>query len=249
MKPYFSVSTSAFFTLVILSILLFSDCNDGKIHLESYYYPVEELKDGKIYIYESLQDSIPPSFWYYKAVSDGKVELLESQSFDSRMQINQFAIEKKVKSGMLLQSNTLYIPDSSGNKNPIKVEIMQKNMYPFSVMDTNGIFIYSVKWSSKANTHNTVTRNRRFLGFEDRNYQGKPVKCAKFELKELIEDYNDGYIEYKLNGVEYYGLHLGLIYYEKIVNDKMRLAYELNDILSVDAFEKKYNTSFHPLSQ
>ncbi len=239
----------AFYLLVGFILISITGCVKEKIRLESYYYPLEHLKDGKIYIYESLQDSVPPSLWYYKSVTKGEEHLLESQSFDTRMQINQFAIEKRVKSGMLLQSNTLYLPDSTGNRKAFKVEILQKNMFPFSVIDTNGIFLYSVKWSTKANTHNAVTRNRRFLGFEDHSYKGKTVKCAKFELKELIEDYNDGYLEYKINGLEYYGLDLGLIYYEKIVNDKIRLAYELNDILSVDAFEKKYNTRFQAISQ
>jgi hypothetical protein len=232
--------------IIIISL---TGCGGGKIKLESYYFPLEQLKDGKIYIYESLQDSVPASFWYYKTITKGNEQLLESQSFDSRMQINQHAIEKQVKTGMLLQSNTLYLPDSNGVRKDFKVEILQKNMYPFNVIDTNGIFLYSVKWSTKVNTHTSVTRNRRFLGFEEHNYKGKPVKCAKFELKELIEDYKDGYLEYKINGFEYYGLNLGLIYYEKIVNDKIRLAYELKEILSVDAFEKKYNTKFQPLTQ
>ncbi|HMG15987.1 MAG TPA: hypothetical protein VK590_11105 [Saprospiraceae bacterium] len=235
--------------LFILILLISSvSCDNSKIQLEAYYYPLSDLKEGKIYIYESLQDSVPPSFWYYKSVSNSGKELLESQSFDTRMQINQFAIERRAKSGMLLQSNTLFIPDSTGKRNAIKVDILQKNMYPFSVTDTNGIFLYSVKWTTRANTHNTVTRNRRFLGFEGHNYKGKSVKCAKFELKELIEDYNDGYLEYKINGFEYYGLHLGLVYYEKIVNDKIRLAYELKDILSVNEFERKYNTKFQAIT-
>ena len=237
--------------LLVLGIMIisFAGCSDGKIKLESYYFPLEQLKDGKIYVYESLQDSIPPSFWYYKSLLKGKEQLLESQSFDSRMQINQHAIEKRVNTGMLLETNTLFLPDSNGVIKDFKVEILQKNMYPFSVIDTNGIFLYNVKWSTKTNTHTAVTRNRRFLGFEEHNYKGRPVKCAKFELKELIEDYKDGYLEYKINGFEYYGLNLGLIYYEKIVNDKIKLAYELNDILPVDEFEKKYNTKFQPLTQ
>ena len=238
------------FTLpLIIGSILLDSCGNGKIKLSDYYFPVEELIDGRVYIYNSVTDSIPPSLWYYKSTNKGSDLLLESQSFDLNGNINQHAFEKKVNSGMLLQSNTIYLPDSTGQLKKISVEILQKNMFPFSVTDTNGIFIYNVKWSVKPGTHNEVTRNRRFLGFEERSYKGKPVKCAKFELKELIEDYNEGYLEYKLNGVEYYGKNIGLIYYEKVVNNNLRIAYQLQDILTIDAFEKQYKTNFTPITE
>ena len=234
---------------LIVSLILLTSCDPGKIKLSDYYFPVKDLKEGKVYIYKSINDSIPPSLWYYHGINKGSDLLLESQSFDLTGNINQHAFEKKVNSGMLLQSNTIYLPDSLGQMKKISVEILQKNMFPFSVTDTNGLFIYNVKWSVKPGTHNEVTRNRRFLGFEEHDYKGKPVKCAKFELKELIEDYNEGYLEYKLNGFEYYGKNIGLIYYEKVVNNNLRIAYQLQDILTVKAFEEQYKTTFKPITE
>ncbi|GAB1397280.1 hypothetical protein MASR1M65_20590 [Saprospiraceae bacterium] len=73
-------------------------------------------------------------------------------------------------------------------------------------------------------------------------FDAKPIKCAKFELKELIEDFKDGYIEYPFHGVEYYGENIGLIKYVKIIREGMQLSFTLNKIYTVTEFEKKYRT-------
>lgn len=239
--------TLRFIQLAAISyLLILNSCNNGKINLTDYYLPVDELKQAKIYVYKALGNNFPTNFWYYKSYEKDGTSYLESQSFDVRMQVTQRAIEKRVKTGMLLESNSIYLQDSASNQKVIPVEALQKNIFPFSVTDTNGIFIYSVKWSIKPGTHNTVTRNRRFLGFENREYKGKQVKCAKFELKELIEDYNEGYLEYKAFGVEYYAENIGLIY-EKVTGDNLSFGYELQNILTLDEFEKHYKTSFKPI--
>ncbi len=225
-------------------LLGLSSCSEKRINIESYYFPIDKLSDGLIYEYQSDNINIAPSYWYYSKEMKGDTVLLLSQNLDMSLNVKQLAVERRVKNGMLLMSNVIFIKDSSGQEKSVRVEILEKNLYPFSVLDTNGIFLYKVKWYSDKNKHTTVTRNRRFLGFEELVFKGKPIRCAKFEMKELIEDYNNGYIEYPFVGVEYYGLNIGLLKYEKIVNANLKLSYYLQDILTINEFEKKYNRKF-----
>lgn len=225
-------------------LVLLCSCHSPHIDLEQYYYPIDKLAGGLIYEYQSDNLSIAPGYWYYSTAKKGDTVMLLSQNLDPFLNVKQMAIERRVKNGMLLMSNNIFLKDSTGQQKKINVEIIEKNLFPFSVKDTNGIFLYKVKWFSEKDKHTTVIRNRRFLGFDELEFKGKPVKCAKFELKELIEDYNNGYIEYPFKGVEYYGLGIGLLKYEKIVNANLKLSYYLKDIYTINEFEKKFNKKF-----
>lgn len=228
---------------LIFSLIGVSACSQGKIKLENYYYPIDELlKEGKVYEYKSDNLNIASSFWYYKAERRNDTTYLTGQNLNQLMQPEQITVERKTGNGMVLKSNRIFLRDSSGNVSTIPVNILEKNLFPFSVTDTNGIFLYKVKWNTDSLRHTTVTRNRRFLGYAEIPFDGKNVRCAKFELKELIEDFKDGYIEYPFKGVEYYGEHVGLVKYEKILNADMKLSYQLNKIYSKAEFEKKFNT-------
>jgi hypothetical protein len=240
-----TVNINFLFSVAVLVLL--SGCGAKKIDLEAYYYPIGKLKhEGLVYEYKSDNINMAPSFWYYAAEQIHDTTLLLGQNLNQQFEVTQLTVERKVKNGMLLMSNRIFIPDSTGKKQQVDVEILQKNLYPFSVSDTNGIFLYKVKWISGKDKHTTVIRNRRFLGFADLVYKNKPIKCAKFEVKERIEDFKEGYIEYPFHGFEYYGLNIGLLKLEKIVNANLKLSYYLNDILTVDEFEKRYNTGFDP---
>lgn len=228
---------------IVVAFALFTGCGQEKIHLEDYYFPVDDLlREGKIYEYKSDNLNMASSFWYYKAVVRNDTFYLTGRNVNQLMQNEQQTVERRVRNGMLLKSSRLFLRDSMANVNTVPVQVIEKNLFPFSVTDTNGVFLYKVKWNTDSLRHTTVTRNRRFLGFEELGFKGRNVKCAKFELKELIEDFKDGYIEYPFHGVEYYGQHIGLIKYEKILNADMKLSYQLSDIYSVEEFEKKYNT-------
>jgi len=229
------------FAIIFIFALSFQACQPKRIDIEKFYFPIDKLAEGKVYFYNSDNLEMPPSYWYYAKTQHNDTTFLISKNYDVMMNLQQDAKERRVKNGMLLESNNLFLKDSSGQVKDVKVEVLDKNLFPFSVLDSNGIFLYKVKWFSGKDMHTTITRNRRFLGFETLYFKDKNVKCAKFEVKELIEDFKNGYIEYPFNGVEYYAEGIGLLKYEKTITTDVKLSYKLEDILSVPEFEKKYN--------
>ena len=238
---HFTITPTKLFAALIIIFMM--ACTNGKINLKPYYYPLDELlKEGKVYEYKSDNLNMASSFWYYKTILRNDTTYLVGQNISQLMEVEQKTVERKTGNGMVLHSNQIFLKDSTGKTNMYQVEVLEKSLFPFAVTDTNGIFLYKVKWHTDSLRHTTIIRNRRFIGFTEMTFDAKPIKCAKFELKELIEDFKDGYIEYPFHGVEYYGENIGLIKYVKIIREGIQLSYTLNKIYTVTEFEKKYRT-------
>ncbi|MCB0576425.1 MAG: hypothetical protein KDC61_17855, partial [Saprospiraceae bacterium] len=46
----------------------FACSNDGKRDISDYYFPVDELRSGKVYEYDLARgDSSSPEYWYYRS--------------------------------------------------------------------------------------------------------------------------------------------------------------------------------------
>ena len=72
-----------------------------------------------------------------------------------------------------------------------------------------------------------LTRNRRYLGKETYELNGKSYDCAKFQLRELLTTDRVGMTKTQWSGMELYAKGLGLIYYRKEINPEFILEYEL----------------------
>lgn len=234
--------------LFIISVLaLFFSCQDtpektaAKYHFKDYYYPIDDLRSGKVYIYEPVNnDSIAPYFTYL--LNNGGY--LTRTEYNTDFKITQIATEDVVRNGTLLHRQRLcqYFPETPDLCQPIDVKIESPAVFPFEMMDSSSVFLYKISWKELTDTtiENTIIRNRHFMGFETQNWNGKPYDCVKFSIREEISVGSEanGFQTFKAFTEEYYAKGIGLIHTKKNIENMMILEYKLKEITDMAALEK-----------
>ncbi|MBL7807958.1 MAG: hypothetical protein JNN28_09100 [Saprospiraceae bacterium] len=232
---------------------LFACSNGGKRDIGAYYYPVKDLKGGKVYEYVvSQNDSVMPEYWYYRTFVRDSGLFLVGTYYDHRFQIGQIIREKITKSGALAKECHLYEadpnPDAEGGQVHTKTMIQAANKFPFAVTDSTGVFVFKLQFNPPDDPESTiyVERNRRFLGdAPDFEYDGKQYPCVRFGLKETIGNAKEGIDPVESKGEEWYAKGLGLVYYRKLYGDgAFKVEARLTDIFSMAKLEQRATTVF-----
>lgn len=245
MNYSFLVKISAF---IILSSLL-SNCEfiSKKRNIQDYYFPIDNLTDGKVYEYKSVKsDSIAPFYWYFRASRIGGEIIITSEYFNHDFEIQQLTNEVIVKNGVLLQDLFLYEMDTlTGKQIPNRVTVEVGNVFPFEVTDSTGLFLYKIYWQDiyPPQQKYRLIKNRHFMGNETYTFQGKEVDCVKFFTKELLEVEEVGFQELNYNSVELYAKNIGLIYFRKEIDNNIVQEYELADIFDMNELEERFRST------
>lgn len=222
-------------------------CGDtDKRNIGDYYFPVKDLRAGKVYEYVvSQNDSVMPEYWYYRTFVRDSGLFLTGTYYDHRFQIGQIVREKITKSGALAKECHLYEAgeNEEGGQIHTRTQIEAPNKFPFLVSDSSGIFLFKLQFHPPEDPEATiyVIRNRRFLGdaptFE---YDGKKYPCVKFSLREVIGNEKEGAAEVEGVGEEWYAKGLGLVYYRKTYGSgSFKIEARLTDIFSMAELEQK----------
>jgi hypothetical protein len=236
----------------VLCLLLAAACSgDGKRDIRDYYFPIEELRNGKVYEYDLAQgDSSSPEYWFYRSLQRDSGLFLAGTYYDSRFQIGQIVREKIVDNGSLARGYFLYEADfETGKQIQTTAVIEAPNVFPFKVKDSTGVFRFRLRYHPAADTTATIylIRNRLFLGdapaFE---FQGETYPCIRFGLLEVIGNEKEGIAEIKGKGEEWYAKGLGLVYYRKTFGSKgqVKFEYRLKDIFPMSELEKRAEAYF-----
>ena len=81
---------------LFLIILFFSCENENERNIEAYYFPFNELKNGKVYEYQSTGSEYdPPLYWYYKSIKQDGAWYLLGTGYDTEFSPDQFVREEK----------------------------------------------------------------------------------------------------------------------------------------------------------
>lgn len=223
----------------------------GKRDISEYYFPVKELRAGKVYEYVvSQNDSIIPEYWHYRAFVRDSGLFLMGTYYDHRFQIGQIIREKITKSGALAKECHLYEanPEAEGGQIHTPTIIEAANKFPFRVSDSLGIFLFKLQfhpfYDPQASIY--VIKNRRFLGdgpaFE---FDGKKYPCVRFGLREALGNEKEGSAEVEGIGEEWYAKGIGLVYYRKTYGKGgFKIEARLTDIFSMSELEKKATANF-----
>lgn len=85
--------------LFVFWCLFLLACGKGdKRDIGAYYFPVKDLRAGKVYEYlVSQNDSVVPEYWYYKTFVRDSGLFLVGTYYDHRFQIGQIVREKNYK--------------------------------------------------------------------------------------------------------------------------------------------------------
>ncbi len=238
------MSTIKFLLCGILFISLMQ-CTNNKQNLKAYYYPIEELREGRMYEYKIVgNDSIVPEYWFYTTVNseDGAI-FLTGQGYDYAFNVNQFFKEEIVSNGVLLDDYRLFFQDNTGQSVPVFPKIEEANVFPFEAKEVSGFLRTRMLWQNPLDTllSTVFTRGRQFQGFEEYDYLGKSITCAKFLTTEYYESDHkeEGFSEHRGNTIEYFAKGIGLVYYKKTIDEDNVLEYYLSKRYTMEEFEKE----------
>lgn len=228
----------------ILGTLFWLACNPtGKKDIRDYYFPLRKLTEGEVYEYRPIaQDSLSPAYWYYRSFLQDEGIYLTGTYYEYDLSPLQLVREELVSNGMLLQDLFIYVLDSTGRQKRIEAQVLAGNVFPFSVSDSSGIFLYKVQFDFPNETGRTTTliKNRRYLGDTTYTVMGNTYPAIRFEVRELVEDDSatDGRVEPRFDGEEIYAKGIGLVYYRKNLGVQS-IEYELADRYPMEALEQK----------
>ncbi len=241
---YHPPSTAYRLLLLFISSLIMFSCKEATRNIQSYYLPLEEIKDGMVYEYKAVNnDSLVPFYWYFRLMEKTDRKILTSTYYDHTFTIQQLSNEEVVSTGVILDDLFLYATDTLTGvqqQNPVRVE--WDNAFPFEVTDSTQAYLYKIYWTEIENPTQKVRliRNRHFMGDTTYSYKGKKMDCVRFLVKEVIEVEEEGFQELSFLGTELYAKNLGLIYYNKTVDGQLVQEYELVDRFSMQELERRY---------
>ena len=238
-------------SLFILIVIFLAACQSGNGYrdIRNYYFPLKSLETGLVYEYEPVGNT--PSgvnYWYYRSIfQNGEVHLTGTY-YENDLVPLQLNNEQMTEAGMILQDLYLYETDSTKENQQIQipVEVIQDDVFPFSVQKEGGIFLYNVKWSSPNDPGATMEliKNRYYAGDTTIVFQDKKYDAIIFDLKELVSYDKEGVLEQQYNGQEIYAKGLGLVYYSKKVSEALNLRYQLKDRYPMEALEEKFRLKY-----
>lgn len=217
------------FLFLIIAFSLFSCKQDTGIDLSDYYYPLDEIGESAIYVYQPVVDSLAgPVEWRYSLVQKGEKTMLRGENLDFLGRPIQIHEEEIIRSGAVLRSLTLMDYDSSGVETKSFAEIEGNNLFPFYVIDSTLVYFYKVNWDQQNDSLKVaLTRNRRYMGKTEYTIGSQSFKCVKFQLRELLTTDRVGMTKSQWSGIEIYAKGIGLVYYKKEISPSYILEYQL----------------------
>ena len=229
--------------------IFFMGCqlDDSKKNIREYYYPIEALVEPMVYEYQAINnDTIGEEYWYFKTHITDTAVYFTGNNLNKNFEVGQFSSEEIVENGSVQRDYVLFSYDTLGQQFEVPAEIEYGNIFPFEMVDSNSVFLQKMTWTFSENPLMTTTliRNRRYIGETKYTYQGEVYECVEFELKELVDDFNNGHFEKEYEGTELYAKGIGLVYYKKSI-DNIVLEYGLKDIYPMEKLEQKFKASLN----
>ncbi|MFK7808467.1 MAG: hypothetical protein AB8F74_11750 [Saprospiraceae bacterium] len=237
------------YLLPVVSCVLFFACqqNSDTINIKDYYYPAERLtNDGLVYEYRALNnDSVPPEYWYFRSLETDTALYFTGTYYDEYFNVRQFFSSEIVGNGVLLVDQFISTVDTTDQLVQYHADVLYNNVFPFEVRDSGGIFLMKLKFTFNEDppATTTLTRNRRYIGKGTYKVEGEEEEIVIMELKEEVDDQNNGHWTSTYDGVEYYAEGIGLVYYKKEVDENFVLEYGLHKRYPMSELEKKFSRS------
>ena len=214
--------------------------------IRGYYFPMEKLASGEVYVYASAGNTGTDSvYWYHRSFLKGEEKIFSSTFYENYMVPLQHVQEEVVQNGLLLKDLYIYdLPDATNGykQQRTEVKIVAGNSFPFVVKDRFGIFLYHIQWTSNDSdsTIYSVIKNRMFMGDTTFTLNKREIPAVFFKVKEKIEMENEGVTGQLFEGMEIYAKGIGLVYYEKKVSKEAIMAYRFVRGTNMKELEKKW---------
>lgn len=226
--------------LVMIMPLLFSHCGTKSgPPLEDYYFPVEELQQGRVYVYE-MSSQMAPEYWYIKSFIEDDSVILTITVYDAMQRQVQLSRERMFGSGWVQRDLFLYAYDSIGTKR-IEADIINDDLYPFNVKDSLDVALYAAAWESEQQgelVRNRIFRNRRWMRKDTMEIMGQSIPVMIFKVDDHIEDERKGTLQIETESWEFYGKDWGLVKKDQYIDGELFRSFYLSDTMQMQEFEE-----------
>jgi len=249
LRQFKNVKMSLLFKLLVdgcyfgAFLFLFSSCNDHNKDagpLKNYYFPLEQMEEGKVYRYTSDSDtSQGEQLWILKSFKKDGSYILKGAIYQLQDKITHQWQEGQTETGMVMLEYALAMNGIAADSKLTSTKIIYDDMFPFNA-DKGGVFLFDMKWKDPADQKigYELIRNRIFRGDTSMMVLGRQQDVKHFSIKERVEVNNDGILGLDLRGEEYYAKNIGLVKYVKDLDAKTRLVYTLDTIFDAEPYLK-----------
>ena len=230
--------------LLIISALL-AACNNDRRNIRDYYFPALDLQNGKVYAYDmTVNGATAPDYWYYRSFVRDSGLFMSATNYNPQFEIDQMVRERIADDGSVARSYLMFEQDSAtGKAIPVPAKLVSDVLFPFSVKDSLGVFLFNVEYHPLDNPSAKIylIRNRRYLGDgPDFEFNGKKYPCIRMGVREAIGNESEGASEIEGVGEEWYAKDLGLVYFKKSYSEgKLVREYRLKEIFLMEELEKR----------
>lgn len=228
--------------------LLMLGCGDGKKDIQSYYFPLKNLKEQpQVYEYEyALKDTSFKMYWYYQTVMQGDSIYLVGTCYNDTYQQMLLVREQRFENGMKLNDLYYFGTDSVGRSVRSRAAIEGGAVFPFKIKDDKGVFINILKYSDPKDStrQTTITRNRRFIKDTTYVYRDRMHDAIEFEMKEeqAEKDIKKGGFSHIYTIKEIYVKDIGLAYTKREITEGNYITMHLVNIYTMKELEEKFRS-------
>jgi hypothetical protein len=240
------MSVRRFLTISALFAWAIAQTACGKKDLQPYYFPLKSLmSQPTVYEYKvSTADTALTIYWYYQTLVQNDSIFFVGNCYDQNFQVIQLMREQQVANGMKLQELFFYGSDTEGGAVKVPATIEGGAVYPFSVTDSNSVFVNVIRYPNPQRQGNTttLTRNRRYLQPTEYDFKGKKYDAVAFQMKEeqSESDAQSGGFVHVFTVKEIYAKGLGLVYTQRSLDNGVRFETRLVDTFSMATLENRF---------
>lgn len=189
-------------------------------YTKPYYFPVEALKEGKVYEYSMIKDSTAfvDHYWHLQTVQDDKGQtFLIWKRYNPFFEQDQYIKEWVVKDGVVTKAYEMFVRDSTKQTPTRYINKVEENIvFPFqATLDSNMAYRFRCTLSLPPDFITVrLVRDRQFSQPLIYPYKGKKIPAVAFsctDLYDLEDQQKGGYWEQKTTSVEIYAKGIGLV--------------------------------------
>ncbi len=221
-------------------------CRTSDAPSARFYFPVEDLGQGRAYVYEGVGDAPAPThYWYFRSVQTPDSTMLVSTYYDAAFQPRQLLNERIVAQGSLLRDLRLYFPTDSASA-VTQARVLQPALFSFEAPDPDRLLINVVEFEGGGFRQNppratyTLTRNRRYRHDTTYVFDGQTLAAQLWTVRELTEQDSVGTLAIESAAVEIYAEGVGLVYRERRFASGQGEAHRLREILPMDSLSARF---------
>jgi hypothetical protein len=206
-----------------------------------FYFPLKQLKDGLVYVYEmDGNGQMGEVYWYYRSIVEKEVVRMTSTYYENNPAPVQISREVMTIEGMVQESLNFYETGQDGKSEIKEVEIKKGLVFSFDEVD-NKKCVHQVKWKEE-DGEIEVIKKRRVIGRMRYDWEGREIESIEIEVNQQVLHHADGTLELNSRGREIYAKGLGLVYYEVIPQEGIKWAYRLKERISMEELGRRLLT-------